>query len=382
VPLPEGFAQLAQRYRLDLPAGAVLYEQGSALRQFYVVLSGRIAFEAAGPAGAASEVQAAPAGATVGVVSAFTQRPTSAAARASEASSLLAIPVEDAEAAFQTAPALAVGIIRELAGRGGGRAATVTPPSLAAAPVPALAATTRTSRSRAALSAPFDEKTFFKDDIACPVCELTFEFLRVRASAVRPERRDSDFRIAYSTVDPNWYAVVACPRCGYASYAEDFGDLRPDELQRLRGAAPDRPGAPALSGERSVDDAVAAIELALRTNELRGGGARRRAGLLQRAAWLARGRRDEAGEHALLEQTLAAYREVYEQDTGLGADTAMRVAYLIGDLSARVGLIDDARSWLLNCTRMEGADQQTGLLRMARSRLEDLRDGGSVARSA
>ncbi len=62
----------------------------------------------------------------------------------------------------------------------------------------------------------------------------------------------------------------------------------------------------------------------------------------------------------------------------------MRVAYLIGDLSVRLGDAAQARRWLLECVQMQGVEGQEGVLRMARERLEDLRDGqaGRLARPA
>ncbi|MSQ36305.1 MAG: DUF2225 domain-containing protein [Dehalococcoidia bacterium] len=156
-----------------------------------------------------------------------------------------------------------------------------------------------------------------------------------------------------------------------------------DRVERLRAAVEPADEPRTFTSERTSNDVAAVIELALRTNETGGGGARRRAGLHHRAAWLARALHDETTERAHLEQTVAAYLDVFEHDSGLGPDTAIRVAYLLGDLSARLGLTDDARRWLLECTRMEGAGQQAGLLRMARERLEELRDGGKpAARSA
>ena len=39
--------------------------------------------------------------------------------------------------------------------------------------------------------------------------------LTLRTSGVRPESRDSDFRIVYASEDPTRYSIVVCPHCGY-----------------------------------------------------------------------------------------------------------------------------------------------------------------------
>ena len=61
-----------------------------------------------------------------------------------------------------------------------------------------------------------------------------------------------------------------------------------------------------------------------------------------------------------------------------------RVAYLIGDLALRLGEVESARRWLLECVNMKTAERQEGLLRMARERMDDARaeQRGGLARSA
>ena len=71
-------------------------------------------------------------------------------------------------------------------------------------------------------------------------CTATFEFLRVRTSAVRPSSRDSDFRVVYSSHDPTRYSIVVCPTCGYAAYFDDFDTLDEDERALIAGSRAER----------------------------------------------------------------------------------------------------------------------------------------------
>ena len=111
-----------------------------------------------------------------------------------------------------------------------------------------------------------------------------------------------------------------------------------------------------------------------RCEETRGSGPRRIAGLVHRLAWLERSRTDEDAERVLLQQARDTYVSVYEQDPDIQDASAMRVAYLIGDLSPRLGDLGTARKWLLECVAMKTAERQEGLLRMARLRLDDARE--------
>ena len=223
------------------------------------------------------------------------------------------------------------------------------------------------------LDGPIEEQTFFRANAICPVSETHFEYLRVRADAVKPASRDSDFRITYLTVDPLFYAVVACPQCGYAAFGDDFETLDSRDRKALLAALGDgeRLDDPITRGERTLDDAVAAFDRALECDTLRRADERRRAGLLHRRAWLERSRGDEAAERALLEQAVAAYRTAFEQDDAISGTTLVRAVYLIGELSLRLNDPHEASRWLLTCVEMPEAKGHSGIVRMARERLID-----------
>lgn len=138
-----------------------------------------------------------------------------------------------------------------------------------------------------------------------------------------------------------------------------------------------------VAGERDIEGEMLSLRIALACAETRGSGPQRIAGLVHRLAWLERSRADEAAERVLLQQVRDTYVSVYEQDPDIQDASAMRVAYLIGDLSLRLGDPGTARKWLLECVAMKTAERQEGLLRMARLRLDDAREAQhEAARSA
>lgn len=385
------------RFRQDLPPGATVYEQGTVPPTFFVLVSGRVVFEVLDSLGARTTVGEVLAGGAFGLVSAFAQHPTSAAARTIARTELLAIPVGEAAEAFRQVPELAVAIIRQFAEERLAPpvaapnvdeiALEPAPPSLL--PLNVLVDDEQSAPSvveQAPVVTGFNELWFFSDDVQCPVCRNRFSYLRVRASVVRPASRDSDFRIAYKTVDPSLYAVSVCPFCAYAAYLEDFTDVDVEERRALLAARSERRALVThpLVGERTIEDAVLSLQLALHCARARGSGARRIAGLLHRLAWLQRTLGAAEAEHALLQEAHDEYIRVYEQDPDIQDASAMRVAYLIGDLALRLGDAASARRWLLECTSMKTTERQEGLLRMARERLDDAREAhqGGVARSA
>ena len=296
--------------------------------------------------------------------------------------------VSDAEAAFRIAPQLATAVIEQLTTAGRSRrairevgedqpiAASVEAPAAAAPVVEAARAEQPDApRGRVALPTPaFDDKVFFNEDVACPICGTTFEYLRVRLGAVRPTGRDSDFRTRYRGTDPTLYTITVCPHCWYAAYAEEFGDASESERRLLQEGAARRahPDRSSLTGVRSLDDAAESFDLALECYETRSGGHRRRAGLLHRRAWLERARGDDAREREYLGLAADAYRSAYEADKTITDTSATRAAYLIGDLYLRLGDLPRAGRWLDICLAGKH-DAQSGILRMARERMHECR---------
>lgn len=358
----DGLGRLT-RFAERVPNGRLIYDQGEVPERIFVVLRGRLQFEVIGDEGNVSVVGEVGAGQMAGHIAAMNARPTSAAARAMDDAILLAIPLSALAEAFQEVPGLVVQLSGALkaAGRPG------RGPDVVVIPV----------------SRPIDEEFFFVDMADCPVCEAAFEYLRIRTRGVRPAQRDSDLRVSYTTLDPTWYALVVCPKCAFTSYRDDFDVVVADERERLAAATAQRRAiAPrALTGPRSVGDTEVVLELAMQSYALRRPNERRHAVLLHRRAWLARARGDSEGEIEWLRLARDAYQEAYERDPDVSDEGALRAAYLIGDLTLRLGDPLAAGRWLEVCLKT-GASEQSGLVRMARDRLHDAREAAKAIAEA
>ncbi len=361
----EGLARLS-RFAERIPAGRLVYDQGEIPQRIVVVLQGRLQFEVVGDDGSVSIVGSVEPGQMAGHIAAVNARPTSAAARAQDETILLAIPLRSLAEAFQDAPGLALQLSDALnnAGRGGHTNSSGDPQRRAAhdaivIPVPR----------------PVDEQFFFIDTADCPVCDAAFEYLRIRTRGVRPAQRDSDLRVAYTTIDPTWYAVVTCPKCSFASYRDDFYAVSDDERARLEAGTEERRElcSSPLTGPRSSEHAQLTLELAMLSYARRRPNERRQAVLLHRRAWIARANGDTAEEMVWLERARDAYQRAYEGDPDVSDEGALRAAYLIGDLTLRLGDPLTAGRWLEVCLKT-GAGEQSGLVRMARDRLHDARE--------
>ncbi len=401
-PFPDSYRQLSE-FAVRYSADGVVFARDSVPDHCYVLLSGRVVLEGNDADGNLAVLGEVHPGQLFGHVAAFDGRPTSTSARATEDVVALAVPIDRALDAFQTSPDLALELIRDLTRLAPNDVQAELPPRLMTlvpdqdesadvaevtdelpAPEPeeeetpedaSAAGNSGYSSGTQTLKVEFDEAFFFKDSDTCPVCETTFEYLRVRTSAVRPKERESDFRVTYRSEDPSRYAMVVCPTCSYTATHDDFSDINEKERASLVAGNQERGrfDYPNLGGPRTLEETMTALKLAQMSYDKRRDNLRLKAGLLQRFAWLERERGDEAAEREWLVQARDAYERSFEQDTDISDASAMRVAYLIGDLCLRLGDAIEGAKWLETATRFPQAKDQSGLERMARDRLSDAR---------
>jgi len=399
--LPGSYRQLNE-FAVRFSEGSVVYEAGVVLDRFFIVLSGVIRIESVDSQGVRSPAGEAGRGQLIGHAAAFQARPTETVATTVEDAVLIAIPVDRATEAFALSAELALAVARDLARIAPSDLQSEIPAQIneqdaARSEAPAVPATAAVDQGAAAnesapvsagvaadgesgwtqsltrLTAEFDDDFFFKDTNECPACGNRFEYLRVRNAAVRPESRDTDFHVIYRSEDPTRYVVVVCPTCSYAALHDDFASLEDQERGAIVGArqARGRYDYPNLCHLRSLDNYLTALQLAQSCYKLRSPSERRNAVLNHRRAWIEREREDEAAELEWLEKARDSYRRSFELDGEISDESAMRVAFLIGDLSLRLGEPLVGAQWLETATRFPKAKQSSGLERSARERLSD-----------
>lgn len=398
-PFPESYRQLNE-FAVRYPAATVVYARDAVPEHCYILLTGHVVLEGSDGDGRVTVLGEVLPGQMFGHVAAFDGRPASTGARVTEDAVIIAVPIARAVDAFRVAPELAIELARDLARRVPvGTQSELPPPLLSLVPEAsdpaaeagledleteheAVEAQTASSSSATgwtgdveSLKVEFDESFFFKDTVACPVCETNFEYLRVRTAAVRPQERESDFRVTYRSEDPTRYVMMVCPTCSYGATHDDFSNLSDEERVAISDGSQERGrfDYPNLGGPRTLDQTITALKLAQMCYEKRRPNERRNAVILQRFAWLERERGDQAAEREWLTKSRDAYMRSFELDGDISEEAAMRLAYLIGDLCLRLDDVLEGAKWLESATRFPQAKDQSGLERIARDRLSDAR---------
>ena len=223
------------------------------------------------------------------------------------------------------------------------------------------------------------EKLLYKLEALCPVCGRKFPVWKVRKSALPVEGRDADFYVRYEGgFDPSFYSVWVCAHCGYAAGDPGFAEVSQAERKLLGDALKGRP-VPDVAGERDFGKALAAYEQAIFCTQARRGRSGALASLYLKTAWAHRAQGDQR-EREYLQKALDAYRTAFQTESE-GRMSPVMMAYLIGELSRRVGNYKDAVQYFSMVIR-DGTAEEQNIVNLAREQWRLSRDEAQQAQAS
>lgn len=190
------------------------------------------------------------------------------------------------------------------------------------------------------------KEVFYPKSYGCPVCSQEFSSLKIKVSALKKIRDDTDFCPYYEEVNPIFYDVIVCPICGYAALLEHFSPLEEKEKKLLKEQVAAHWKKKDYTGKRSLTDAIDCYRLALYCSQLRGLGWGAMGALALRLAWLYRNQQEEEKERIFLQHARDSYEKAYTQeDLPIGNLKEDALLYLLGEISRRVKDYDQAIRW-------------------------------------
>ncbi len=219
---------------------------------------------------------------------------------------------------------------------------------------------------------------FFEQQKICPICLTKFNVTRVRSSACFVTERESDFQVKYRDVNPLLYSIWVCPNCQYANTDKVFAqDLKPQEIERLKkGLSLLRSKEPDFSGQRTLQTALRAFELAIRTATIIKSPAIILAGLYLRTAWIYRELGETKKEMKYLEQARKLYQHSFENESGhyQAKMSDLRIMYLIAELYRRTGKYEEAMKWFSRTVMNKDIKKEPEINRLVRDQWENARE--------
>lgn len=219
-----------------------------------------------------------------------------------------------------------------------------------------------------------DGKTLYAREISCPVCGRKSSTMRVRLSAIKIEKKDTDFCTYYRDVNPMLYEVYVCPHCGYAAHADHFENIDADGKKAVLQNVSRHWVSRDYGGERTLEQALECYKLALLCAQLKKDKPSALAGLCMRIAWLYRFIGDESEERRFMQAALENYTAAYERQFDDGGMSEINLLYIIGELYRRLGDPAKAVQWFSRVVGHEDRNKNALVVSMAREQWQSIRD--------
>lgn len=223
------------------------------------------------------------------------------------------------------------------------------------------------------------EKGFYTKKITCPVCDSSFDILKVTSSYVRVSKKDEDFCPHYETINPLLYYPCICANCGYAAMEEKFESISDKDIKIIQEKIMPRWVKRDFPQERTINLAIDIYKIVLLNLQARGANHSEVASACMKIGWLYRYLEDPK-EEIFLNLALGEYKNAYENES-FPTETLDEITcmYIIGELLRRQGNINDAAKWfykVISCKILDEANKAKNnmIINMARDQLQNIRE--------
>jgi uncharacterized protein len=215
----------------------------------------------------------------------------------------------------------------------------------------------------------------------CSMCEKSFTTKKVRSRFVKVLRFDTDFAPLYADgfENPNLYYINVCPDCGY-SFTDDFSSyFPPGAKQVIQEKICSQWVHHNYGEERTIQEGLNTFKLAAYSSMLKKEKHIVTAGLYIRIAWLYRSTENNDQEMRFLKLSLKEYTESYSTGDYKGTQVSeLRLMYLIGELSRRVGQTQDAVRFFSRVIEKQRQSVEPQIIQLAKERWQEMREKQTV----
>jgi len=185
--------------------------------------------------------------------------------------------------------------------------------------------------------------TYFKK-FDCPVCDEHFASNIVRESKMRYKSVDFDLHPICEPIDPNYYDVIICPKCGYASVKEYFNRIGSKQAELILEKITPQFKLQDYPASLDADMAIKRYEQVLRCAEAKNAKDGEKAYIYMKLMWFHRVKGDTDNQKRLAKLTLDGF-----------------LAALINEKLPIMGLTDDTITYLLGALYMVLDDNKSAI---------------------
>lgn len=197
-----------------------------------------------------------------------------------------------------------------------------------------------------------EKSLLYSKEVTCPVCEHVFKANTVKSSSYRMIKKDSDFFIRYSLINPYFYDVWVCNSCGYAAMKTDFYSIRSIEIEKVKQNITPKWKGRMYPEIYDVHIAIERYKLSLLNYVITNAKSSKKAINCIKLAWMYRLLETEDAQEielVFLKQALKGLSDAYYAEAfpiyGMDKYSAM---YLIGELNRRIGNPENSLVWFSN----------------------------------
>ena len=197
-----------------------------------------------------------------------------------------------------------------------------------------------------------EKSLLYSKKVTCPVCDHIFKTNTVKSSAYRMIKKDSDFFIRYSLINPYFYDVWVCNSCGYAAMKADFNTLQSIEIKKVQTSISPKWHERTYPEIYDVHIAIERYKLSLLNYIVINAKSSKKAINCIKLSWMYRlidTQDAKKMELKFLKQGLEELSDAYYSEAFpiCGMDK-YSVMYLIGELNRRTGHAEDSLIWFSN----------------------------------
>ena len=182
------------------------------------------------------------------------------------------------------------------------------------------------------------ESYVYPKQFNCPVCDNSFKTNVVKESRLRVLSVEFDLHPACHPIDPNFYDVIICPKCGYAAVKDYFYNIMTRQAELILKEIAPKYIAQNYPTMLDVDMAIERYELALLNSMIKNGKDGEKAYICLKLMWFHRIKCDVDNQKLFAELTLKGFSSALIKDDlpimGLNGDT---ITYLLGALYMLLG---------------------------------------------
>lgn len=190
------------------------------------------------------------------------------------------------------------------------------------------------------------EDSLYDKTTNCPVCGNDFKSRVVKTGKARLISKDTDLMPRYQNINPLFYDIYICPKCGYAAMSRFFNNIKEHQAELIKQKISSKFHAKTYPLIYDVDIAIERYKLSLLNSLVKNAKTSEKAYTCLKLAWLYRIKENSGEETKFIQQAYIGLKEAYEKESfpicGMDSYTYM---YLIGELARKLGDNSEALKW-------------------------------------